>query len=149
MKIARIIFYVYVILLVFCVILKFNGSFYTLQWTISTIKQNREMGIWNVNLVPLSGILQQLELVSGMWAFKNLVGNTVAFVPWGFLLPAAHQRFRRVLPFALITVAVFLIIESCQLVFMIGYFDVDDIILNSLGAFLGYLLWIVLLKKRL
>ncbi len=36
--------------------------------------------------------------------------------------------------------AVILLIEAAQLVFKIGYFDIDDIVLNALGCLGGYLL---------
>ena len=67
----------------------------------------------------------------GFWvAFLNLAGNVIGFLPFGFFLPA--------LGFGLS-----LLVESIQLVFKVGCFDVDDLILNTLGVLLGYLsFWI-------
>lgn len=44
-----------------------------------------------------------------------------------------------------------LLVESIQLVFKVGCFDVDDLILNTLGAAIGYMLFAVcnyLRRKR-
>lgn len=70
--------------------------------------------------------------------FVNLVGNVVAFMPFGFFLPMVSQRdarFHRVLFW---TFGFSLAIESIQLIFQIGIFDVDDLMMNTLGGVLGF-----------
>lgn len=68
----------------------------------------------------------------------NLAGNVLAFVPFGFLLPALIRREnclgRVLLSSALLSFG----IEAVQLVFRVGSFDVDDILLNTAGGILGY-----------
>ena len=98
------------------------------------------------NLVPLRTIGAQVSagLDSGM---RQLVGNLLLLVPFGFLLPMANPRFtqfrRTLLAVSLGAVA----IEVCQLAisllvsFPYRALDVDDVLLNTLGGVLGWVLW--------
>lgn len=108
------------------------------------------------NLIPFATIGPQLEagLESGL---RQLVGNLVVLVPLGFGLPVVWQRFRRLVPTLLVGFSVALSIELSQLVISLSVgvpyraFDVDDLILNSAGAVIGWLLWRVslgLYKQR-
>lgn len=69
---------------------------------------------------------------------ENLVGNILLFFPFGVFLPLL---FRKVKGFQKIIVINFMIslgLELIQLFGILGNFDVDDIILNILGASLGF-----------
>lgn len=134
------IFIIYLIFLLLFVVLKFDGSFNALQETIRTIEWNREMGITNANIVPFRTIMVQIEHANSIWALKNLLANIVLFMPWGFLLPIMHERLKKIIPFTCLSLVFILLIELTQFVFLIGQFDVDDIILNLVGAFLGYII---------
>lgn len=71
---------------------------------------------------------------------ENLVGNVIGFAPLGFILPLLSNRFQK---FFIVTLAAFclsLTFELLQLVLEVGSFDVDDLILNTLGAILGFIL---------
>ena len=71
----------------------------------------------------------------------NLVGNVVLFLPLGFLLAenfAGLRKFYRMLPFCAVIIAG---IEAAQLLTGLGSLDVDDLILNLLGASAGYGSW--------
>jgi glycopeptide antibiotics resistance protein len=70
----------------------------------------------------------------------NIVGNIVAFMPMGFLLPFMFDRmnsFFKVLSVALIATVS---IEVFQYITGKGTTDIDDVILNALGGILGYLM---------
>ncbi len=76
----------------------------------------------------------------GMQAFLlNVVGNVAAFVPCGFFLPIVSRRSRKWYNTFLLCFLLSLCIETTQLVFRVGSFDVDDLLLNTLGGALGYL----------
>ena len=76
----------------------------------------------------------------GMLAFLlNVVGNVVVFMPCGFLLPAVSRRCRRLFGVTSVGFCVSFLIECTQLLFRVGSFDVDDIMLNTSGVFLGFL----------
>jgi len=143
MKKVKIFFYSYLILFIVLVVMKFDGSFHSIQNTMETIKHNRDMGIMNVNLVPFRTLISQYKHIYSGWAIKNLLGNMVVFIPFGCLLSLVYETFRRIIPFIAISISSILCIEIVQFIFMIGFFDVDDIILNFIGAMIGYALCIL------
>lgn len=72
--------------------------------------------------------------------------NILMFVPFGYLLP----QFRR-LSWRRVVLSGFLfslLIETSQLIFRFGVFQTDDLIDNTLGAGLGYLLYYILNLRR-
>lgn len=84
---------------------------------------------------------------------EPLVGvilNILLFMPLGYILPlmirSYKNRFRKAI---LISFLVSLSIETIQLVGHLGWFDVDDLINNTIGAALGTLLFNVFLKSRM
>ena len=68
---------------------------------------------------------------------NNLLGNILLFIPLGFLLPLLVKRFRNVFLIVLTGFLLSLFYECTQLLTGIGIFDVDDMILNTLGTLLG------------
>lgn len=70
---------------------------------------------------------------------NNLLGNIIGFFPFGLLLPFLLLRFRNVLLTTFAGFILSLIYELAQLVFGLGVFDVDDLILNTAGCLSGYI----------
>jgi glycopeptide antibiotics resistance protein len=68
----------------------------------------------------------------------NLLGNLLGFVPIGFLLPLLIPVFRKGIYVFLAGFFLSLGFELTQLVLGLGVFDVDDLILNTAGCYLGY-----------
>ena len=80
----------------------------------------------------------------GMFAvFTNIFGNVIGFIPYGFILPVITHRCRNGFFIILSGFALSLTVETIQLVTRSGCFDVDDLILNTLGAAMGYLIFAV------
>lgn len=78
----------------------------------------------------------------GMWAcFMNIFGNVIAFMPCGYLVPAIVSGRRSFADAVFAGFMVSFIIECTQLVFRVGSFDVDDLLLNTIGAATGYIIW--------
>lgn len=93
-----------------------------------------------VRLQPLVTIRSQLR--AGGWPFLiNVVGNIVAVVPLGLLLPSAAPRFRRVMRTVGLGLLLSAAIELAQLLATARVLDIDDVLLNGLGTLLGYLLF--------
>ncbi len=69
----------------------------------------------------------------------NLGGNVAGFMPFGFFLPIVSRRGRRWYNAFLLGFFLSLCIETTQLVFQVGSFDVDDLLLNTIGGILGFL----------
>lgn len=75
-------------------------------------------------------------------AFVNLVGNVVMFVPLGFYVPYLGKKLRKFLPAMGVVLLLILAVEGIQYVTYLGSCDVDDVILNMAGSFIGYLFWL-------
>lgn len=96
------------------------------------------------NLVPFKEIFRY-DITSKMF-IRNSIGNILLFMPFG-LFVAAYIDVRRVTPVVILTFISSLSIEVVQNI--IGrVFDVDDIILNVLGGFIGATIYVILDKIR-
>jgi hypothetical protein len=74
-------------------------------------------------------------------ALLEIGGNLVLLMPLGVLLPVLFNRFRGPLRILLVVGLVSLCIETVQGTMIAGRaFDADDVILNTVGAVLAYLL---------
>ncbi len=102
-----------------------------------------ERGMGFANLIPFHTISHYIELLKGPFAsiaFYNLAGNIILFIPFGYFLPYLWKRCRSLLAALLISLLIPLFIEGTQ--YFIGRsVDIDDVILNAIAIFFGYLLW--------
>lgn len=92
----------------------------------------------SLNLVPFRTIDQYLSIHYYGFAMINLLGNIAAFVPMGFLLPLITKKQVDIAKTVLFAGGISLMIEITQYTYGVGIADVDDLILNLAGAFLGY-----------
>lgn len=95
-------------------------------------------GLGNANFVPFRTIRMYIKYSDRLNSFENLAGNILVFVPFGLMLPLVDKRKRNFLQTLINALTLVLGIELFQLFSAFGAFDVDDIILNCLGAALGY-----------
>ena len=79
-----------------------------------------------------------LENGNVQYFFLNVVLNVAAFAPFGFFLPIISPKNKKFLNIFLLSLELTLAIETLQLLFKVGIFDVDDIVMNTLGGVLGY-----------
>lgn len=75
---------------------------------------------------------------------KNIIGNIIMFIPYGFFA-SYYLKNRRVSTIILLSLIVSFTIEFVQL-YIGRVFDIDDVILNIFGSFIGYLIYIILNK---
>lgn len=105
--------------------------------------------IFDYNLTPFKTIWMYISMYEhfnfSTW-FSNLFGNVIAFMPLGFLIPLLFKKSMNGKFIIFLSFLSSLMVESIQLYFQVGGFDVDDIILNTLGGLLGYLTLLVSLK---
>ncbi|MFB7075134.1 VanZ family protein [Streptomyces sp. NPDC056290] len=93
------------------------------------------------NLTPGSSIRAYLEQPAFLETVKQLGGNVLLGVPFGVLLPLLSRRTRGLVRVALLTIVTMLFVELVQGALITGRaFDIDDVMLNTTGALLGYLL---------
>lgn len=100
---------------------------------------------YRYNLVPFKEIgrfIHYRESLGWRTVFLNIVGNVAAFLPFGTFLPIFSTRCRRLLNTALYSFELSLLVELLQLVFKVGTFDVDDLMLNTLGGIIGFLIYV-------
>ena len=106
-----------------------------LQSALSRLKSGEK-----IQLTPFVTLRSQLEQLPLPIPAAQLLGNTLLFAPWGFFLPLLWPRLRHPLKLAGLALALPLFIECMQL-FIDRYVEVDDVLLNFLGAMAGSGLW--------
>ncbi len=113
-------------------------NYFNTQFSRSTYKE----GIKKANLVPFKTIkLMQSNSLSTTYKVENVAGNIAGFIPLGILFPLLFAWRRRAFKTILLIFFISLTFESVQLITGLGVFDVDDLILNTSGGILGYLLY--------
>lgn len=106
----------------------------------------------SLNLIPFASISHYLfDGSSGArrFTFGNVVGNVLLFVPLGAYLSVLTKT--TVARTMVIVASASVTVEIIQGVFALGASDIDDVILNCLGGFLGiqlFLLLRVILRDR-
>lgn len=105
------------------------------------------------NVVPLRTVGRLLGRPYPDQAIRQIGGNIGLFLPLGAVLPVLVPRLRRFSALLLTALAATLIIEAIQYVAtglgrMDRAFDIDDLLLNVVGAVLGYALWWLLYGRR-
>lgn len=107
----------------------------------------QDVNYGGVNLIPFK---EMFRYEFGSYKFmKNIVGNILLFIPYGYF-SSYYLNNKKVGTNIVVCLIATLCIESIQ--YYIGrVFDIDDIILNVLGGFLGYLLYVALsaIKSKL
>ena len=105
---------------------------------------------YRYNLVPFREIERfwKYRRELGIHSFHNLAGNILGFMPAGFFIPMLWNDKRGFFFTVYMTFQLSLHAEILQLIFRIGSFDVDDLLLNTFGGMLGYLLLMLLAKWR-
>ena len=78
--------------------------------------------------------------------WRNIILNICMFVPFGLLLPMGLKWFRKCYRTYVAGFLFSLFIELSQMIFKIGIFEPDDLLDNTLGAIIGFGLFLVLFK---
>ena len=102
-----------------------------------------EMQEYHYNLVLFQEIKRFWNYREQLGAFAtvtNLFGNVLIFLPFGFFMPMASKH-RSFLNTSFYSLALSLIVEISQLFMKVGCFDVDDLLLNTIGGMLGYIVF--------
>lgn len=86
--------------------------------------------IEEINLIPFNSE-----------GIRTYILNIIMFMPLGFLLPLIWEKFRNTVKVFYTGLVFSLAIEICQL-FNHRATDIDDLMMNSLGAVLGYFIWV-------
>lgn len=99
--------------------------------------------IWEIALYPGMKLQEEINLIPFRDGISlSMILNVVMFMPLGFLLPLLWKEYQSLVRTAIIGFCFSCGIEFCQL-FNRRVSDVDDLLMNTLGAILGWLIWIV------
>jgi len=97
------------------------------------------------NLIPFKEIFRY-DIGSRLF-FKNIIGNVLLFLPYGYFI-SYYLKNKKLLTTTILTAIVSTTIEIVQL--NIGRtFDIDDIILNTIGGILGFVIYIFIEKIKI
>lgn len=105
------------------------------------------------NLIPFATITHQLSLIAEGSArtrhcVVNLVGNVIMFIPLGLLMPPIWKKLASFGRFILAVPIIILCVEVIQLFTLLGSMDIDDLILNVLGAAIGFVIYKAIRKIK-
>ena len=99
--------------------------------------------IWEIGLYPGMKLQEEINLIPFRDRISlSMILNVVMFMPLGFFLPMLWKEYQSLVRTAIIGFCFSCGIEFCQL-FNRRVSDVDDLLMNTLGAILGWLIWIV------
>lgn len=94
------------------------------------------------NFIPFKSIFYYISGKETYWnSIYNLIGNIIVFIPLGYLFPMVNKKIsshRSIIIYGFFTSFIF---EVIQLYTWVGNFDVDDIILNIFGTWIGFLIY--------
>lgn len=114
-------------------------SFYVSQ-VIGVTLLNRtitEEARYDLNMIDVYRIA-----FSGNSVFMTqLIGNVIMFIPFGILVPICFQKIRGVQKITLFSFLASLFIETTQLYTHTGLFELVDLLNNTLGGVIGYLIY--------
>ena len=145
LKIVKYLFIIYCIALIYVLFL--YGYRTGNQFNLKVFsKEHFEMP----NFIPFRTIFSYLERLFNSTIITNIVvtnllGNLVMFVPMGMALPVLFSEKLKIIVF---TIFLVIINEITQFITFTGSADIDDIILNTIGAMIGYGIIKIIIKIK-
>lgn len=95
------------------------------------------------NLEPLRTVRLFFDMSNGLSyssRLVNLLGNVAVFVPIGLLIPLAAPRYYSWLRLTVLSACSIMLLELMQMLLHVGSLDIDDLLLNLLGVWAGYVM---------
>jgi glycopeptide antibiotics resistance protein len=133
-KAGWLLFYLYIILLSYFL---FFSEHYGRDYILEEYRYNLEF------LKEIKRFIRYRELL-GLESFVvNILGNVLAFAPFGFMLPLLNKKYRKFFILFFLSILFSLTVEVAQMLLKVGIFDVDDILLNTIGGIIGYLFFAI------
>lgn len=105
----------------------------------------------NYNIIPFRSIYR-IGVFSPTWVdpIRILLGNIIMFIPLGFFIPIIWKRKRSLIKVVFLGFFLSLCIELSQFLFTHRVANIDDVILNTFGTWIGVCVFLVMnkLKRR-
>ncbi len=96
---------------------------------------------FKINLIPIVNLFEQYA----GWKV-NIIGNTAMFIPVGIFWPLCFKKLDNIGKTVLAGGGLSLFIELSQLLLVGRTTDVDDLMLNTAGVFIGAVIYFVIAK---
>lgn len=141
----QVLFSLYVYTLFKIILFKFSSIDMTILWHQLKISlrntDHMSRQLQKGNLIPFKEISRTIHDISSH-GLINLVGNFAIFMPYGILL-GLMLRNKKIsfIDAFILSFGLSLILELSQAFFSIGRYDVDDLILNSSGGLIGFIIF--------
>ncbi len=136
-------FYIY-----FCVLIKY--TFFPIPVNLALFREMFEGQGLSTNIIPFKDIYNVLRMAyygNVNIALKQLGGNMILLLPFGYFLPLIYNKFNSFIKVFIAALVLSASIETIQFIannlmkFPYRAADIDDIILNVTGAILGYFIF--------
>lgn len=139
-NLGKVLFVLYIIFLIYFL---FFSELYGRTGSTGVYRYNLEL------FKEIKRFIKYREELGFFAVFTNLFGNILIFIPYGFFIAMASRSrgfFKTVMFSFLLSFAV----EVCQLISKVGSFDVDDMLLNTIGGALGYIFFVIcnIIRRR-
>lgn len=109
----------------------------------------------NINLIPFKTVKLFLKAIQGSFSdyavyhsIINLAGNIIMFIPLGFFVPSVFSKYSSFSRFIFLISTIIISIEIIQLFTLLGSCDIDDFILNIVGAIIGYGIFRIISRRE-
>ena len=137
-KAGWLLFYLYIILLSYFL---FFSEHYGRDYISSGYRYNL------VLFKEIKRFIEYRQLLGTESFVVNIIGNILAFAPFGFMLPLLNNKYRKFFAIIFLSILFSFSVELVQMLLKVGIFDVDDILLNTIGGIIGY--WSYLMVSAL
>jgi glycopeptide antibiotics resistance protein len=113
----------------------------------AAIEAARAMATYDHNAVPFATLATQLDGGLTQFELRQVAGNLLLLLPLGVYGPILWPAMRSVVVTAIVAAGVAGAIELAQLALATAYgfpvrvADVDDVLLNTFGALIGFVAW--------
>ena len=147
----KILFIIYFLLLITVLFLNNEYRMYVFQNINMLSKEHFEMS----NIIPFATIIDYISRlvsneINASIVIINFATNLLLFAPMGFFIPMLYSdRIKNIKQFAILMIIITLIVEVLQFITFRGSTDIDDIILNTLGAVIVYIIMKTRFVKKL
>ena len=145
----------FIIYCLFLITILFLNSEYRIMGGVENINTFSKEHFEISNIIPFATIQNYItRLISNdintSIVIINFTTNLLLFAPMGFFIPILFEkRIKNLKQFAIMIIAITMIIEILQFITYRGSADIDDVILNTIGAIIVYMFMKTKLIKNL
>ena len=132
------------LLVYICIIVVARFTFFPFSKTDGKIQplvfESAKAFPFRINWIPFVNLFDYPEMRD---ILINVIGNTTMFIPLGIVWPSVFKRLDTHWKVITAGIGVSLCIEILQLPFFSRVSDIDDLLLNSFGFIIGYLMYLL------